>query len=249
MSISTSVELQDEALKPPEPLARQVRDESHVGGEPDAAPVLAAQYHPEGVGRVVRRAEGLDPHAADVKGEAHLDFLPAGRFAYRPQARLVGALVRPEGQAPPSRQGARASDVIDVLVREHDGEQILRAEAVGFEALRDLARAEARVHEKRGAARSHQRGVPPAPAAQNSDFHGLSSRRQVFIHPPGAALSPASRRPSRGRAFSSRGASGENLVDAAADVMQGGLVGFLDEAGVLRRDAGGESRGAGGRPA
>ena len=95
------------------------------------------------------RAERFDPYAADVKGESHFDFRPPGRLAYRLPARRVCGLVRPEGQIPSSRQGARASDVIDMFMCEHDGHQILRAEAVGFEAFCDLPRAQARIDEKR----------------------------------------------------------------------------------------------------
>ncbi len=155
------------------------RGPPEVGGEAELEPGLHVEDgHRQGVGRVVAGEEGPELQPAEPERVAGLEDLDLLLPPQQVPARLQRGGAHVEGPSPAPGRHAHARGVVPVLVGDDHGPDRGGVDAQPLEAERDLAAAEAGVHEHPGRPRLDEDGVPVAAAPQARDLHGAPPSRR-----------------------------------------------------------------------
>ena len=144
----------------------------------DEAEIRAGRHLPrprdavaDGVGGIVRDGKRHDLHARDPERARRL---AAQRLRNLRRQLRERRSPRVDGQLVPFRERAQPRDVVAVLVRDEDGVEVGRVDALGGERLFDARRADARVDEQTHAVHRDEDRVALAAAREYRYLHVLA---------------------------------------------------------------------------
>jgi hypothetical protein len=161
----------------------EVGDETNVAG-------AGVEHEADRVLGIVRDGKGLDADVADFEGGAAFEEAPVnfgfesvggfeGEVGFlapfvfeRPDGAVLRAAIAIDGDVAFVGEAEQAGDVVGMFVGEQDGGKTLGRAADAFEALADLARGEAGVHEDAGFAGFDVGTIAGRTAAENGEFYG-----------------------------------------------------------------------------
>jgi hypothetical protein len=159
---------------------------AEVGDDADRVSAVVDRER-DGVMGIVRDTERFDGQVADGEGVAVGEDAPRDADAIGPIGFVIdglgGEAVGVHGEREPFAEGAEAADVVRMFMGDKDGVEVLELAAEGGETLRDLAAAEAGIHEDGGLVGFDKGAITGAAAAQNCD-----------LNPHGRDITPRDRR-------------------------------------------------------